>query len=171
MNSFTGQLATWSTANGKVPSYADIRAESAAVTASGMARLQNPHIKAELSVDGVDSVVCLPLKINRPASKLAVRLPAGLLPLDLQAQRPPGMGTAIGAWTGTAIGSILDDDEKLERVPALVRRRPDRVIGLLRMFTVVEPVLRYAGRPLAEQIQRKRTSNVPALTPFEVVLI
>ena len=108
LDSVTGQLDTQNTADGMVINFTGIKATSGALSASGNARLFNRYIDAELTVDLVEGLVGVPLKINGPLNKVTVSAPAGAVAGAVVGTAVlPGVGTAIGARLGTAIGSLF----------------------------------------------------------------
>ena len=108
LESLTGQLDTQNTNNGMVLTFTGLKAKSGALSATGSAKLQNRTIDAEMSVDLVDGLVGVPLKITGPLSKVAVSVPPGAIAgAAVGTAILPGIGTAIGARIGNAIGNIF----------------------------------------------------------------
>ena len=108
LESLTGQLDTQNTNNGMVMTFTGLKAKSGALSATGSAKLQNRTIDAEMSVDLVDGLVGVPLKITGPLSKVAVSVPPGAIAgAAIGTAVLPGIGTAIGARIGNALGNLF----------------------------------------------------------------
>lgn len=109
LNAITGQLDTQNTAQGMVVSLSRLKTSSGVLSASGKARIANRQIDAEFSVDLVDGVIGVPLKLSGPLDKVQVSVPAGALAGAAAGTVVlPGIGTAIGARIGAALGKIFD---------------------------------------------------------------
>lgn len=109
LDSLTGVLDTQNTAQGMAMNFSDIKAKSGVLSASGKAKLFNRRIDAELSVDLVDGLVGIPLKVSGPFTKVDVSMPGGAIAgAVLGTAVLPGVGTAIGARVGAALGNIFD---------------------------------------------------------------
>ena len=108
LDSVVGQLETQNTPEGMVINLTRIKATSGVLSASGQARLINRQIDAEVSVDLLDGVVGVPLKISGPLDKVTVSAPAGAVAGAVVGTAVlPGVGTAIGARLGAAMGKLL----------------------------------------------------------------
>lgn len=108
LDSLTGQLETQNTGKGMVLTFTGLKAKSGALSATGSARVESRQVDAELSVDLVDGLVGVPLKITGPLSKVAVSVPAGAIAgAAVGTAILPGIGTAIGARIGNALGNIF----------------------------------------------------------------
>lgn len=108
LDAITGQLDTQNTAQGMVLSLSRLQTSSGVLSASGKARIVNRKIDAEFSVDLVDGVIGIPLRLSGPLDKIQVSVPASALAGAAAGSVVlPGIGTAIGARIGAAIGRIL----------------------------------------------------------------
>lgn len=108
LDSVTGQLDTQNTADGMVMNFSKVRAVSGAFSASGTARIANRQIEAELSVDLVEGLVGVPLRLSGPLAHVNVSVPPGAIAgAALGTAVLPGAGTAIGARIGAALGKIF----------------------------------------------------------------
>lgn len=108
LNAVTGQLDTQNTADGMVLDFSRVRAESGVLSASGKARIANQQIEAELSVDLVEGLVGVPLKLSGPLAQVNVSVPPGAIAgAAVGTAVLPGVGTAIGARIGAALGKIF----------------------------------------------------------------
>jgi hypothetical protein len=98
-----------------------VKTSSGVLSASGKARIANRKIEAEFLVDLVDGVIGVPLVLSGPVDKIQVSVPAGALAGAATGTVVlPGIGTAIGARTGTALGKIFGsgpDDKNLRLQP------------------------------------------------------
>ena len=111
LNSVTGQLDTQNTADGMVVDFSRVKAESGVLSASGKARIANRQIDAELSVDLVEGLVGVPLKLSGPLARVNVSVPPGALAgAAVGTAVLPGVGTAIGARIGAALGKIFNPE-------------------------------------------------------------
>ncbi|MBG6075540.1 AsmA-like C-terminal region-containing protein [Polaromonas sp. CG_9.11] len=108
LDAITGQLDTQNTAQGMVVSLTRLTTSSGVLSASGQARIASRKIDAEFSVDLVDGVVGVPLRLSGPLDKVQVSVPASALAGAAAGSVVlPGVGTAIGARIGAAIGRML----------------------------------------------------------------
>lgn len=108
LDSVTGRLDTQNTAAGMVVDFSQAKAVSGALSASGKARIANRQIEAELSVDLVEGLVGVPLRLSGPLAQVKVSVPPGAIAgAALGTAVLPGAGTAIGARIGTALGKIF----------------------------------------------------------------
>lgn len=108
LNAVTGQLDTQNTVDGIVLDFSRVRAESGVLSASGKGRIANRQIDAELSVDLVDGLVGVPLKLSGPLARVSVSVPPGAVAgAAVGTAVLPGVGTAIGARIGAALGKVF----------------------------------------------------------------
>ncbi|MCJ7800331.1 MAG: glycine zipper domain-containing protein, partial [Polaromonas sp.] len=78
---------------------------------SGKAWVVNQHIEGEFSVDLVDGLVGIPLKVSGPLERPQVSVPAGAVAgAAVGTAVLPGIGSAIGARLGAAIGRIFESE-------------------------------------------------------------
>ena len=125
LDSLTGQLDTQNTAQGLVISLSRLKTSSGAFSASGQARIANRKIDAEFSVDLVDGVIGIPLKLNGPLDKVQVSVPPGALAgAAVGTAVLPVIGTAIGARIGAALENIFgtQPDGNPPRPPTAAKR-------------------------------------------------
>lgn len=109
LDGITGQLDTQNTAQGMVISLTRLKTSSGALSASGQARIANRKIDAEFSVDLVDGVIGVPLRLSGPLDKVQVSVPAGALAGAAAGTVVlPGIGTALGARMGAALGKLFE---------------------------------------------------------------
>lgn len=112
LDSIAGQLDTQNTAQGMVVTFSQLKTSSGALSASGKARIANRQVDAEFSVDLVDGVIGVPLKLSGPVNKVQVSVPAGaLVGAAAGTVVLPGIGTAIGARIGEALGKLFGGSE------------------------------------------------------------
>ena len=108
LDSVTGQLDTQNTADGMVLDFSRGKAVSGALSASGKARIANRQIEAELSVDLVEGLIGVPLRLSGPLAHVNVSVPPGAIAgAAVGTAVLPGAGTAIGARIGAALGKIF----------------------------------------------------------------
>lgn len=125
LDGISGQLDTQNTGQGMVISLSRLKTSSGALSASGHARIANRKIDAEFSVDLVDGVIGIPLKLSGPLDKIQVSVPPGALAGAVVGTAVlPVIGTAIGARIGAALGKIFgaEPDAKPSRPPAAAKR-------------------------------------------------
>jgi uncharacterized protein involved in outer membrane biogenesis len=119
LDAITGQIDTQNTPQGMVVELTRLKTSSGALSASGHARIANERIEAELTVDLVDGVVGVPLKVSGPLEQVQVSVPASALAgAAVGTAVLPGVGTAIGARIGAALGRIFGSEPKREPSPA-----------------------------------------------------
>lgn len=110
LDTLTLQLDTQNTAQGMVITFSNVKASSGALTATGTARLLNQKIEGEFTVDLVEGLVGVPLKISGPLKALKVSVPRGAIAgAAVGTAVLPGIGTAIGARIGATLGKIFGD--------------------------------------------------------------
>ena len=91
-----------------VISLSRLKTSSGVLSASGQARIANRQIDAEFSVDLVDGVIGIPIRLSGPLDKVQVSVPAGALAGAAAGTVVlPGIGTAIGARIGAALEKIF----------------------------------------------------------------
>ena len=108
LDSVTGQLDTQNTPQGMVLEFSRVHARSGTLSASGQARIAERRINAEFSVDLVDGLVGVPLKLSGPLDQVHVSVPASAVAGAVVGTAVlPGIGTAIGAKLGAALGRLF----------------------------------------------------------------
>lgn len=119
LDTLTGVLDTKNDPDGIVMRYSDIAAKSGALSAHGTVVLQDRRVNADVSVDLVNGVVGVPLKITGPVSSPTYSVPAGALAGAAAGTAVlPGVGTVIGARIGDALGRIFGGSKKPTGKPA-----------------------------------------------------
>jgi uncharacterized protein involved in outer membrane biogenesis len=119
LDAITGQLDTQNTPQGMVVELTRLKTSSGVLSASGHARIANERIEAELTVDLVDGVVGVPLKVSGPLEQVQVSVPASALAgAAVGTAVLPGIGTAIGARIGAALGNIFGSEPERKPSPA-----------------------------------------------------
>lgn len=108
LDAVTGQLDTQNTSQGMVIELSHLHARSGMLNASGQARIDERRINAEFSVDLVDGLVGVPLKLSGPLEQVHVSVPASAVAgAAVGTAVLPGVGTAIGAKLGAALGRLF----------------------------------------------------------------
>jgi hypothetical protein len=108
LDSVRGQMETQNTPDGMVFEFTDMKASSQVLSASGKARVANRHIDAECTVDLVEGLVGVPLKVSGPLGHVQVFVPKGALAGAVVGTAIlPGIGTAIGARIGATLGTLF----------------------------------------------------------------
>lgn len=111
LDTITGSVATHNTDDGMVIDFRDVKATSGALSAVGQAQLANRQVDADVTVDLVDGVVGVPLRITGPVSAGKVSVPASALAgAAVGTAVLPGVGTVLGARLGAAIGKLFGND-------------------------------------------------------------
>jgi len=111
LDTLTGEMDTQNTAKGIVVGFTALKAHSGVLTATGEATLAQQHVDAAASVDLVDGLVGVPLRVQGPVSALQVSVPSGAVAgAAVGTAVMPGIGTAIGARIGAAIGKLFGRD-------------------------------------------------------------
>lgn len=122
LDAVTGQLDTQNTPQGMVIEFSRVKANSGALSASGQARIAERHINAEFSVDLVDGLVGVPLKLSGPLEQVHVSVPASAVAgAAVGTAVLPGVGTAIGARLGAAIGRLFGGEGPKKPAPKPAR--------------------------------------------------
>lgn len=108
LDSITGQLDTQNTSDGMVSDFSNLKARSGAFSASGKATLFNRQIDAEFTVDLVDGLVGVPLKVSGPTDRIKVSVPGGAIAgAVIGTALLPVVGTVIGARLGAVMGKLF----------------------------------------------------------------
>lgn len=108
LDAVSGQLDTQNTAQGMVVKLSNVKAQAGALSASGQARLAQRQVDAEFSVDLVDGVVGVPLRLSGPIDQVKVSVaPGALAGAAVGTAVLPGVGTAIGARLGATLGKMF----------------------------------------------------------------
>lgn len=119
LTSVAGQLDTHNTPRGMVADFTRLKASSGVLSVAGQARVANRQVDADFSVDLVDGLVGIPLKISGPLERVQVSVPAGAVAgAAVGTAVLPGLGTAIGARIGAAIGRIFESRPADQKSPA-----------------------------------------------------
>jgi hypothetical protein len=119
LDTITGSVATRNTEEGMVIDFRDVKATSGVLSAVGQAQLANRQVDAEVTVDLVDGVVGVPLRINGPVSAVKVTVPpSALAGAAVGTAVLPGVGTALGARLGAAIGRLFGSEPSAPRKSA-----------------------------------------------------
>ena len=125
LDSISGQLDTQNTPEGMVVDYSRIKVTSGALSASGKAHIANRRIDAEFTVDLVNGLVGVPLKVSGPLEQVQVSVPASAVAGAVVGTAIlPGIGTAIGARIGAALGQIFGSEPAGKKSPAPAGKRP-----------------------------------------------
>ena len=123
LDAISGQIDTQNTPQGMVVTFTGLKMRSGALSATGKARVANRQIDAELAVDLVDGVICVPLTLSGPVDKVRVAVPpSALAGAAVGTAVLPGVGTAIGARIGSAIGKLLGSEPEDKRRLAPVEK-------------------------------------------------
>ncbi len=118
LDSLSGQMDTQSTPGGMQIRYTNLKARSGALSATGQATLLNRKVDGEFSIDLVDGLVGVPLKVSGPTHKIQVSLPKAAVAGAIAGTAVlPGIGTAIGARIGAALGQLFGSDEPPSAAP------------------------------------------------------
>jgi hypothetical protein len=120
-----GTLATRNSPSGMVLHYTDLHATSGDLSARGEATLQDQHINAQFSVDLVDGLVGIPLKVTGPVSHPDFDVPASAVAGAVAGTAVlPGIGTAIGARIGAMLGKVFGGGDATPAQPPAGRNPP-----------------------------------------------
>lgn len=123
LDSITGTLSTQNSVEGMVIDFNHVKAASGVLSASGRARLANRQVEAEVSVDLVDGLVGVPLRITGPVNAVKVSVaPGAMAGAAVGTAVLPGVGTALGARLGAALGKLFGNDAPAAGKP--VPRKP-----------------------------------------------
>ena len=125
LDSITGTVSTQNATSGMVIDFSDIKAASGLLTATGRVRLANREVDAEVSVDLVDGLIGVPLRVTGPVNAVKVSVaPGALAGAAVGTAVLPGVGTALGARVGAALGKLFGREPPAAEKP--VPRKPQR---------------------------------------------
>ena len=111
LQELTGQLDTQNGAEGMRVTVTDIRARAGQFTATGKAMVYHGQIEASGNLDLVEGAVGVPITLSGPVQKPKVSVPPGFYAgAAIGTVLLPGIGTAIGARIGGAIGEVFSGD-------------------------------------------------------------
>lgn len=113
LQELTGQLDTQNGAEGMRVTVTDIRARAGQFTATGKAMVYHGQIEASGNLDLVEGALGVPITLSGPVQKPKVSVPPGFYAgAAVGTVLLPGIGTAIGARIGGAIGEVFSGDGK-----------------------------------------------------------
>ena len=113
LQELTGQLDTQNGAEGMRVTVTDIRARAGKFTATGKAMVYHGQIEASGNLDLVEGALGIPITLSGPVQKPKVTVPPGFYAgAMIGTVLLPGIGTAIGARIGGAIGEVFKGDGK-----------------------------------------------------------
>lgn len=113
LQELTGQLDTQNGAEGMRVTVTDIRARAGQFTATGKAMVYHGQIEASGNLDWIEGAVGVPVTLSGPVQKPKVTVPPGFYAgAAIGTVLLPGIGTAIGARIGGAIGEVFSGDRK-----------------------------------------------------------
>ena len=113
LQELTGQLDTQNGAEGMHMTVSDIRARAGKFTATGKATVYHRQIEASGNLDLVEGSIGVPFTLSGPIEKPKVTVPPGFFAgAAIGTVLLPGIGTAIGARIGGAIGQIFNGDDR-----------------------------------------------------------
>ena len=126
LDSITGQMSTRNTPNGMLTRFVDVTARAGVLSAVGSATVANGEVDASVTVDLVDGVVGVPLRITGPLNRVKVSVPpSALVGAAVGTAVLPGVGTVVGARLGAALGRLFGASPSLAaKTPATGPRRP-----------------------------------------------
>ncbi len=111
LQELTGRLDTQNGAEGMRVTVSDIRARAGQFTATGKATVYHGQIEASGNLDWVEGAVGVPITLSGPVQKPKVSVPPGFYAgAAIGTVMLPGIGTAIGARIGSAIGQVFKGD-------------------------------------------------------------
>ncbi|MEJ8845418.1 hypothetical protein [Variovorax rhizosphaerae] len=112
LDEIAGTLDTQATEEGTVLRYSNLKATSGVLTASGAGTVINRRMDGELTVDIVDGVVGVPLKVGGTLDAPELSLTGGALAgAAIGSAVLPGVGTAIGARLGQRMEKLFGGDD------------------------------------------------------------
>lgn len=118
LDSLTGTLDVQASEDGMVLRYTAVKARSGVLTASGSATVVNRRLDGEASVDLVDGVVGVPLKLGGTLDAPELSLTGGALAgAAVGSAVLPGVGTAIGARIGQQMEKLFGSQDKKKPAP------------------------------------------------------
>ncbi len=113
LQELTGQLDTQNGAEGMRVTLTDIRARAGKFTATGKGTIYHGQIEASGNLDLVEGALGIPITLSGPVKKPKVTVPPGFYAgAAIGTVLLPGIGTAIGARIGGAIGEVFSGDGK-----------------------------------------------------------
>lgn len=113
LQELTGLLETQNGAEGMRTTFTDIRARAGKFTATGKGTIYQGQIAASGNLDLVEGALGIPITLSGPAKKPKVTVPPGFYAgAAIGTVLLPGIGTAIGARIGGAIGEVFSGDGK-----------------------------------------------------------
>ncbi|MES2581715.1 MAG: hypothetical protein V4627_03270 [Pseudomonadota bacterium] len=113
LQELTGQLDTQNGAEGMRVTVTDIRARAGKFTATGKAMVYHGQIEASGNLDLVEGALGVPITLSGPVQKPKVTVPPGFYAgAAIGTVLLPGIGTAIGARIGGAMGEVFSGDGK-----------------------------------------------------------
>ena len=113
LQELTGQLDTQNGAQGMRMTFTDIRARAGKFTATGNGTVYHRQVEGSGNLDLVEGAVGVPFTVSGPVQKPKVSVPPGFFAgAAIGTVVLPGIGTAIGARIGGAIGQLFDGDPK-----------------------------------------------------------
>lgn len=108
LESVNGQMDTQNTPEGMVVEFTNVKASSQALSASGKARVAKRYVEAEFTVDLIEGLVGVPLKVGGPLAHVQVSVPKGAIAGAVVGTAIlPGIGTAIGARIGATLEAVF----------------------------------------------------------------
>lgn len=118
LQELTGQLDTQNGAEGMRVTVTDIRARAGKFTATGKAMVYHGQIEASGTLDLVEGALGIPVTLSGPVEKPKATVPPGFYAgAAIGTVLLPGIGTAIGARIGGAIGEVFSGDGKKPAKP------------------------------------------------------
>ncbi|CAN5881869.1 hypothetical protein BH11PSE13_BH11PSE13_14710 [soil metagenome] len=122
LDEFSGTLDTQGTDDGVILKYTNLKARSGVLTATGNVRLFNRKIDGDATVDIVDGVVGVPLKVAGTVDAPEVSLTgAALTGAAIGTAVLPGVGTAIGARIGQQVERMFGGKKEEKPKPRVGR--------------------------------------------------
>ena len=125
LDSITGQMSTRNTPNGMLTRFVDVTARAGVLSAVGSATVANGEVDALVTVDLVDGVVGVPLRITGPITQVKVSVPpSALAGAAVGTAVLPGVGTVVGARLGAALGSLFGSKAQSPRPAKAAAAKP-----------------------------------------------
>lgn len=111
LQELTGQLDTQNGAQGMRMTFSGIRARTGQFTATGKGTVYHRQVEASGNLDVVEGAVGVPFTVSGPVQEPKVSVPPGFFAgAAIGTVLLPGIGTAIGARIGGAIGQLFEGD-------------------------------------------------------------
>jgi hypothetical protein len=111
LQELTGQLDTQNGAEGMRVTGSNIHARAGKFTATGQGTLYHGQIEASGNLDLVEGAIGVPFNLSGPVHKPKVTVPPGFFAgAAIGTVLLPGIGTAVGARIGGALGKIFKGD-------------------------------------------------------------